>query len=284
MTVASAPASAANLGPGFDVLALALDLRLTVTVEPAGEWALSVGDEAADEPSLAMARTAAIEAVPYGPPLTMTVASEIPAERGLGSSAALRVAVVAAAMTEAGMDLDLDSVHEAAAEVEGHPDNVAAAVHGGLVAVSWAGVPRRLDLHPSLIPLVVVPTGTLATDAARSVLSESVSRGMAVRSISRAVLLVEGLRTAERAAFLGARGDEMHEAQRASLSPLTSELVSIALQAGALHAAWSGAGPSAIAIVDEECEETVRSALEDVLQGEGSILDPGAALTGVEVG
>jgi homoserine kinase len=282
MTAASAPASAANLGSGFDVLALALDLRLRLTGERSDDWSLTGGGS--DAASLEMVRAAALEAVPDSPPIAFEVESDIPVGRGLGSSAALRVAAIAVALTEAGVDLDLESVHEAAAEVEGHPDNVAAAVHGGLIAVSWAGVPQRLELHPSLMVLVAVPVAALETVAARGVLGETVTRGIAVRSVARAVLLVEGLRTADRQAFLGARGDEMHEVQRASLSPITAELVSAALQAGALHASWSGAGPSAVAIVDESVEESVRGALEQVLEGEGSVLDPGVARTGLEVG
>ena len=283
MTTVSAPASAANLGPGFDVLALALDLRLRLTAEPGSEWSLLSDGEPADAAALDMVRSAALEAVPDCAPLAFEVESSIPVGRGLGSSAALRVAAVAAAGAAAGVELDPASVREAAAEVEGHADNVAAAVHGGLVVVSWAGVPQRLDLHPSLIPLVAVPESTLDTAAARTALPADVDRGVAVRSISRTVLLVEGLRTADRDAFLAARGDEMHEAQRAHLSPLTSELVSAALQAGALHAAWSGAGPSAIAVVDEDTEEDVRFALEELLGDAGTVLDPGVAHAGVEV-
>ena len=284
MTSASAPASAANLGPGFDVLALALDLRLTLSAGRAVHWSLTTGGSPGDAASLDMVRTAALEAVPECPPLAFSVDSAIPVARGLGSSAALRVAAVAVAMADAGLDADRAAIHQAASEAEGHPDNVAAAVHGGLVAVSWAGIPQRLELHPSLIPLVAVPDTTLETESARSVLSETVTRGVAVRSIARTVLLVEGLRTADRGAFLGARGDEMHEAQRTALSPLTAELVSAALQAGALHAGWSGAGPSAVAIVDEDTEEEVRAALEQALGGEGAVLDPGIAHSGVEVG
>jgi homoserine kinase len=283
MTMVSAPASAANLGPGFDVLALALDLRLRLTVERSADWSLVTGGEPGDTVSLEMVRAAALRAVPGGPPLAFAVESAIPVGRGLGSSAALRVAAVAAARAEAGLDQDPAPVRAAATEVEGHPDNVAAAVHGGLLAVSWAGMPRRLELHPSLIPLVAVPDATLETEAARSALGDTLTRGMAVRSVARAVLLVEGLRTADRDAFLGARGDEMHEAQRAPLSPLTADLVSTALQAGALHAAWSGAGPAAVAFVDEDSEVDVRLALEEVLDGSGTVVDPGVAHTGVEV-
>lgn len=282
MTSVSAPASAANLGPGFDVLALAVGLRLHASIEPADEWSLD-SEGSSDAGALDMARRVAEAAVPGIGPRSISISSDIPVERGLGSSAALLVAVAAAATVEAGRGIDLEALHGVAAEVEGHPDNVAAAVHGGLVAVSWSDHVHRLEMHPSLFPLVAVPDHSLSTQAARDALSESVSRGIAVRTASRAVLLVEGLRTADRAAFRAAQGDEIHEPQRARLSPITNEMVSAALRAGALHAAWSGAGPSVVAIVDEDCEEEVRAAFEETLDGSGVVLDPGMARTGVEV-
>ncbi|MFH1329459.1 MAG: homoserine kinase [Actinomycetota bacterium] len=280
---ASAPASAANLGPGFDVVALALGLRCAVSVAPAGEWSLA--SPGADGGSMALIRRAAEAAVPGAGPFGVVVESAIPVGRGLGSSAALVAGVVAAVRAAAGRGESREEVVRVAATVEGHADNVAAAVHGGAVAVSPGGRVYGLEVHSSLRVLVAVPVAVLPTAGAREALSGPVDTATAARTAARLTFLVEGLRRGDAALLAEAAGDELHEARRAHLSPLTGRLVSAAREAGAVHAAWSGAGPSAVALVAGEAVAAVRAAWEDLLAGEGGVvLEPGLDREGLRVG
>lgn len=263
---ASAPASSGNLGPGFDVLGLALDMRCTVTAkesdvllleEPHGSVELSKGH------ILAQAVAAVTDRAMH-----LWIDSPIPPARGLGSSAAVATAAAAAAIRAAGREPGREEVYEVVTAIEGHGDNVAAAIYGGLVAVGQDG-PRSLEIHPELTAVVGIPDVPLETPAARSVLPETVSRGAATRSVARALMLVDGLRLLDRGALAAARGDEMHEEPRSELSPLTGEMIGAALDAGAVHAAWSGAGPSALAFATARTVEAVKAALESVLGDRG---------------
>ena len=279
---ASAPASSANLGPGFDVVALALGLRCTVAVTAAEEWSLA--SAGADEASLSLVRRAAEAAIPGSGPFAVEVESAIPVGRGLGSSAALAAGVVAAVRAAAGLPESREQVVRAAAAVEGHADNVAAAVHGGAVAVSPGGRVYALEVHPSLRALLAVPSAVLPTSVAREALRGSVDTATAARTAARLAFLVEGLRRGDAALLAEAAGDELHEKRRAHLSPLTGALVAAAREAGAAHAAWSGAGPSAVALVAEGAVAGVRAAWEGLLAGEGGVvLEPGLDRDGLIV-
>jgi homoserine kinase len=276
--VASAPASSANLGPGFDVLALALSPRCRVTVELAEGWEVLGPGGTADDTLQALVWGVAGAA----PPHRVEVASDIPIGKGLGSSAALRVAAAAALEASSG-EVRLERVFRSAAAAEGHSDNAAAAVHGGLVAVGPGGEVRRLAIHPSLTVVVAVPENTLATSEARAVLSPEVTRGVAVRTAARIAFLVEGLRTADPDAFREAAGDEIHEVPRRHLSPLSFQLGFAARAAGALHAAWSGAGPSVLAITTEDRRDAVQVAMEEALAGAGVVLRPAIDREGLHI-
>ena len=270
---ASAPATSANLGPGFDVLALALGLRCAVRVITAGEWALA--SPGADGGSLSLVRRAAEAAVGGCGPFAVEVESAIPVGRGLGSSAALVVGVVAAVRAAAGWPESREEIVRVAASVEGHADNVAAAVHGGAVAVSPGGRVYGLEVHPSLRMLVAIPAAVLPTVVAREALRGPIDTATAARTAARLAFLVEGLRRGDAALLAEAAGDELHETRRAHLSPLTGALVEAAREAGAAHAAWSGAGPSALAVVGDGAAAAVRAAWETLLGGEGAVLEPG---------
>lgn len=278
----SAPASSANLGPCFDCAALALDLRCTVTVAPAPDWEVtSSGAPAGPDvrgPMIGIVHAA----VPQAGPMRMGIDTEIPQARGLGSSAALIAATVAAVTVLTGEPRDPDDVFATAARIEGHPDNVAAAIYGGLVTVAPGGSVRSMPLHSSLVPLLAVPDATLSTEEARRALPQVTPLRAAARSVARAVFLFEGLRTGSREAFLQAAGDELHETHRASLSPVTVRLVQAARGAGALHASWSGAGPSVLALVTEAEKEAVSAALAEVLDEVGGrVMAPGIAELGI---
>ena len=205
MAEASAPASSANLGPGFDTLALALELRCRVAAEPAAAWQVEhKGRHAPGPTSQDAALVAAQHAVGIDRPLRLEVRSEIPVARGLGSSAAVRAAAALASWRATGVDPGPERVFDLVAELEGHADNAAATVFGGLQAVTVGGRAHPLGLHPDLVPLVAVPDSVLLTSDARAALPPSFTRTAAVGSLQRIVALVEGLRNAD-AALLGGR-------------------------------------------------------------------------------
>jgi homoserine kinase len=280
---ASTPASSANLGPGYDVLALALDLRCRVEVSQADEWSILSGGAPADPSGVSLVVRTVEAATPGVGPLRVTIESEIPLARGLGSSAALIVATAGAVRSMEGGSVDPLDLLPVAAEVEGHPDNVAAALFGGLVAATANGGVRRLEVHPSIRVLVAVPESTLSTDEARKATSKKVSTSVASRTASRLGFLIEGMRTGDPDVLADAAGDELHEARRAHLSPITGRLIEAATSAGAHHACWSGAGPSALALVTDATSEAVRDAFCEALDG-GYVLSPDLDHRGLLVG
>lgn len=270
MATVSAPATTANLGPGFDCIALALPPRCFVTAEPSYAWAAEhVGSfplpEGSEDAVLAAARRVSSR------PLRLTVENDVPIGKGLGSSAAAIVAGVAAGLLAGEGEAAPDRVYRVAAELEGHADQVAAAVYGGLVLIPAEGMPLRLPIHPSLRPLVAVPDAVLPTAEARRVIEESQPLPRVVRSLSRMAALTAGLITGDPDLLNAAHGDEIHEGPRARISPDVVILVEAARSAGALHAARSGAGPSVVALVTADTEQQVRRAFEqagcDVIGG-----------------
>ncbi|CAN5898819.1 homoserine kinase [soil metagenome] len=263
MAEASAPASSANLGPGFDVLALALELRCRVKASLADRWSIEHGegqrpDVDSDDAVMAAARAAVGDEVS----LRLQVNNDIPIGRGLGSSAAALAAGAAAALAARDGEADPEKVFELVAGIEGHPDNAAAAVYGGLVVVGADGRPLRLDIHPALKPLVAVPVEVFLTAEARRVVPDTVTRAVVVRTVARAAALVAGFITGDHSMLAAAQGDEIHEGPRSAARPETKQLLARAREAGALHAAWSGSGPSIFALVAAEDRESVATALQ----------------------
>lgn len=262
MAEASAPASSANLGPGFDCLALALGLRCRVLAERADHWSVDHGeghqpDTDSDDAVLAAARAAVGEDTS----LALKVDNDIPIGRGLGSSAAALAAGAAAALGAVGRRVDVHTVFDLVAAMEGHPDNAAAAVFGGLVLVPAEGKPLRFPIHPGIRPVLAVPQRVLLTAEARLAIPDQVATEVAVRTAARMAALIGGFLTADPNLFAAAHGDEIHESPRGRLVPEAAELLARARRAGALHAAWSGSGPSVVAIVSAESEERVVEAL-----------------------
>lgn len=261
---ASAPASSANLGPGYDCLALALEIRCTVKASRAETWSveqvggqhLSPGD---DDGVLLAAR----RAVGDRNPLALQVDADIPIAKGLGSSAAASVAGIAAALRAVGGEANPDHVYRLAAELEGHADNVAAAVYGGLVLVPAEGLPMRLPIHPTIQVVVAVPAGRLPTDKARRLVDAMHPQDRVLRSLARVAALSAGLITGDPELLAAAHGDEIHEKPRERISPEAAMLIEVARGAGALHAARSGAGPAVIALCTRDSRERVASAVAD---------------------
>ncbi|MDJ0925519.1 MAG: homoserine kinase [Acidimicrobiia bacterium] len=265
--IASAPGSSANLGPGFDCLGLAVELRCRVEAELADDWAVTeLGRTYEPRPTDFVRRVA--EAT-VGKPVHLRIDNEVPRSRGLGSSAAVMVATAAAALRASGHEPTSAELFEQVTAIEGHGDNAGAAVYGGLVAAA-DGTLRQLELSPSLVFVFGIPDEPLKTKQARHALPTDISRAAAARNVARVAFLVEGLRTGDPAAFEHAADDEIHEVHRNPLSPVTGRMMTAAREAGALHAAWSGAGPTALAICREAAP--VVGAMQRVLADGGRVV------------
>jgi homoserine kinase len=266
---ASAPASSANLGPGFDTIAIALSLRCIASAEPSEGMTLTEGGSTSRLPPNDLIAKTVERAV--GRPMHVTLANEVPRARGLGSSAAVIASVAAASLKAIGADRDPTEVYRIVCELEGHPDNAAATVFGGLVAATHDGV-QRLDLHSSLLPVVAIPETRLRTSNARAALTSTVERDVVTRSLGRLAFLIEGLASGNADVLRHAAGDELHEAPRSLLSPITGQLIEAARKAGAVHACWSGAGPTALAFATADTRGRVIGTLGGVLGTRGEVL------------
>lgn len=261
--VVEAPASSANLGPGFDSLALALEMHLRITVTPLdhggeqlvveGEGADEIGLDAGNRFLIGLER--GLQELGLEPPvMRVEMSNEIPLARGLGSSAAACVCGLLAAEALAGAELGRERIHRIASEIDGHPDNVGAALLGGFVIVQrdQEGMPSavRFDAPADLHAALFIPEQPLRTAEMRAALPSSVSHGDAAHNVGRVALVVAGL-TAGRTDLLSAMGeDRLHEPYRTPFFPALPELVSAARSAGARGAALSGAGSTVIALCD----------------------------------
>jgi homoserine kinase len=250
------PATSANIGPGFDCFGLALELCNEVTVDTDGdegvEWE---GEGASDLPlngSDLVTRTIRSVAASLDldlPPFSLRGTNRVPLERGLGSSSAATVAavVVASLVLELGWEHDLETVFAASAQIEGHPDNAAAAVYGGFTVALGDRFVRRLDPHPDLRPVLLVPNVRLSTADARAALAPSVSRDDAVFNVAHAALMVEAL-TRDPRLLTEALRDRLHENARLALVPDVAETVAT-LRRARIPTCVSGAGPALLAFV-----------------------------------
>jgi len=261
---ARVPASSANLGPGFDTLGLALDRYVLVDVEPAAKLIVrSVGEGAhLAEDSSHLAARVAID-VAGTDRLAITVRSDIPIARGLGSSAALAVAAAAAAGAADPLSV--------ATAMDGHPDNAAASMVGGLVAAAMVrgGVHVvRLPLDVSLAFVVIVPDIQLSTARARQALPPEVSRESASFNLSRMALLMAGLADS-RLLIPEATEDRLHQDYRSPLFPAAPMLLAALVAGGALASCWSGAGPSLLGICKGADAVKVQTAGEQALADAG---------------
>lgn len=254
MPVVEAPATSANLGPGFDCLGLALELRDRVTFELSDHTAVTVSGEGAGEVELgpdhlvlASMRRAFEECGLPVPEVTVHCRNVIPHGRGLGSSSAAIVSGLAGARA-LGAPLSDDDLLSLATAIEGHPDNVAPAVLGGLT-VAWMheGVGRALGVEPAagLRVTVAVPAERLATSTARSLLPASVPFADAVHAVGRAALAVVAF-TGHPEVLLDATEDRLHQDYRRDAYPQSWELVQ-EWRGGGVPAAISGAGPTVVA-------------------------------------
>jgi homoserine kinase len=257
------PASSANLGPGFDALGVALGLHDHVSAEVTGGGSLLVecagegADQVPRDASHLVHRSMALgfEAMDVPLPVVRLVCrNAIPHGRGLGSSSAAIVAGLAAAralVRDGEKRLPDDALFGLAAAIEGHPDNVAPAVHGGFT-IAYAGPDGgfhavRLDVDPSVAFVVHVPPTPLETQVARGLLPAEVPHRDAARNAGRSALLVAAL-TGRPDQLMAATEDRLHQQYRAAAMPESARLVERLRSAG-LPAVVSGAGPTVLAMV-----------------------------------
>ena len=275
--VTRAPATTANMGPGFDCLGMALDIWNTTEVE-VGPEELRVEGEGADTlprgPENLVHRAfhrLFQEVGRRAPTVRITCRNGVPVGRGLGSSAAAVVGGLLAANEMCGRPLGPQELLELAAQVEGHPDNVAPALLGGMQLVVQEG--ERLITVPVPVPsrlglVLLVPDMELPTREARAVLPRRVDLADAVYNVGRAALLVRAMTSGDLSLLRVATGDRLHQPARRTIFPAMGNIFRAALMGGALGVFLSGAGPTVLALVEGH-EFTVGCYMLDAAQKSG---------------
>jgi homoserine kinase len=238
------PASSANLGPGFDSLAAAVSCYLELEVEETGEFSVEVDDRQlpVDETNLCVRAFANLHPVDG---ISFRIRSEIPLTAGLGSSGAAIVAALLAADHMFELALPRTEILERAAEIEGHPDNVAASLYGGFVICADGNV-TSIEPPSGLEAVAVVPGDPVSTAAARAALPAEVPLADATFNIAHASLLSLGLARGDLAMIARGLTDRLHQPRREHLYPRSMELIAKARELGGLGATISGAGPTVL--------------------------------------
>ncbi len=279
-----APATSANLGPGFDSFALALPMLAEFEVRPARTWGVAyegdgegMPEDPGDDLFVIGARAAAKAAKDHLGPHHVVQRSAIPLGRGLGSSAAAIAAGVLAGNALLGEPLDRRSLLRIASEVEGHPDNVAAAIYGGMTVALPTGEGPLVfrSAFPRMWRIcLLVPKRRLATKDSRAALPAKVSRADAVFNLAHAAALVAAILRADGALLSIAMQDRLHEPTRARLVPGLDDVCAAARSVGAFGAALSGSGPAVIAVAPARLAPRVVAAMEEAADAAGA---PGRA-------
>ncbi len=268
------PATSANLGPGFDALGLALDLWNETTVTSAKDFALTVTGEGADRLALGRnnliiraAQRLAEHAGKSLPPFHAECLNAIPLSSGMGSSSAAILTGLLAGNVLLGNPLLKEEILNLASEMEGHPDNVASALMGGLVVSTVEDnkvVAHQIPIGADICITVVLPEFHLSTRQARAALPRKISMRDAVHNISRAVLVTEAFRTGDLELLGKVMTDSLHQPYRLPLIPGAGSAMDAARRTGTEAVALSGAGPSLIAFSKTESGigESMRRAFE----------------------
>ena len=264
--VVRVPASSANLGPGFDSFAAAVAMHLELEVLETGTFAVETSLDVPRARDNLVVR--AFERLAPADGITFRIASDIPLSRGLGSSAAAIVAGLVAADHLYELDADVLAL---ATELEGHPDNVAAALRGGFV-ICADGDAVRLDPPAGIEAVVVVPDDELSTEAARAALPAQVPLADAVFNTAHGALLTLGLARGDWDLVARGLADRLHQPHRADLYPRSIELLSEAPALGALGATISGAGPSVLVWCHYEQTGAVFEALRGRTEGWATVV------------
>lgn len=245
MTRFRAPATTANLGPGFDALGAALDLW--------NELELTAGG-GADESHLGV-RAFSVYASPASWSFDWT--SRIPRARGLGSSAAIVALGLVAGAWAAGVEPSLEELLEAGVQLEGHADNLAPALAGG-VCLTWDGRLARVADDLPAVPIAVIPEVEVSTSESRKALPDAVPRDDAAFSVARAALLGAAIASGDAGLFAASHDDRLHEPYRAAAAPHLAELRAD-LPDGALGATLSGSGPTVIVWAERDISADLRA-------------------------
>ena len=284
------PATSANMGPGFDCLGIALDICNSVSVQTGARGFEISGYGADDLPRdssnmvLASVERVFAELDEPIPDLRVVCHNDIPTARGLGSSSAALVGGLTAGNALAGGRLSQDDLLRIAADIEGHPDNVAPALHGGMriAALEDDGsvVSAPVPVPPELSAVLYIPAVPMPTEEARGLLGAEVPRADAVFNIARAALLVRAMATGDLRHLRTATQDRLHQPARQTIFFPMNNIIRAALGAGALGAFLSGAGSTVLALAVEK-EFTIGYEMADAaaksgLDGEIRITKPTA--------
>ncbi|OGL23207.1 MAG: homoserine kinase [Candidatus Rokubacteria bacterium RIFCSPLOWO2_12_FULL_73_47] len=272
------PATSANLGPGFDTLGLALALRNEVTAAEAEGVSVRIEGEGAarlarggDNVVARGVRLAFEAAGRRFPGCALDCLNRVPTARGLGSSAAAWVGGLVAGNALLGSPLPREALLALAARAEGHPDNVAAALLGGLTVACADGegvTAVALPVPPALRWVALIPGVTSATAEARAVLPRTVPREDAVFNVQRVALLLASLQAGRTDALARALEDRLHQPYRLKLFPWMPDVAAAARAAGALGCVLSGAGPALLAVTTGDAGDLGR-AMEAALRAAG---------------
>lgn len=283
------PASTSNLGPGFDLLGLALELWLEARVEPAGDAPAGVVrvrpapelPEAPGEDLVWIAFERVRAQWPFAGEFRFTIDSAIPVGRGLGSSGAAVAAGLLLARAAGGLDLSDEALLALGVEIEGHPDNVAAALAGGLTLCqrrpdgSWRTL--GIEISPAVGIAVAWPAEPLSTARARAVLPAQVPFADAVENPRRLAFLLEGLRRGDAELIAIGGEDRLHVRHRLPLLPGAELALARAREVGAWMATLSGAGSGLVALGPPQQMDAVADAMATTLRratgfGDGRVL------------
>jgi homoserine kinase len=280
------PASVANLGPGFDMLALALQVQNEVVAETTGNGAVTVDldpdpdDAQLLDPTRNLVARAYVEScerlgvAEAERGVRLSCVNAIPMARGLGSSAAATLSGVLVAVALHRAAWDEAQILDCAAHFEGHVDNLAAALLGGVVICAPGAAVQRIDAPDDLHAVVFAPEARLATTEARRVVASTFSRADALFNASRCALLIRALALRDYGALRDAMDDRWHQRQRATLFPALPALIDAAYDGGADGACLAGAGPSVLALCSRDPD-----AVEDALRSAARLLEvPGTAM------
>ena len=292
-----APATAANIGPGFDTIGIAFDIwnSAVIDTDASEDSVVNTGTEAPllhgrENLTLSAMRMLAHDFNKSMPPCSIKADTQIPVSRGLGSSAAALTMGLVAANLLLDLGLDDDDLFERAWAIEGHGDNVGAAIYGGAVMAvpTVRGITRLCDTSDlNLSSILFIPDMTGATHAARAALPATVPHKDATANVQAVSALAVGLVRYDPLLISAGMNDLLHEPYRAPLFPHLIPLQEVARTAGAVGAVLSGAGPTVLALVHPDLVENVSTAMDRAardVKTPGRVVEVALSVSGYQVG